>query len=208
MLAEPTAVPIDGWPSSRTHAKRKVSSILQRVARGETGAVQECIERYGPLVYALARRFARDAHAIEDAVQETFLQLWQAAPRYDATRCNEATFVAMIARRRFIDLKRRTERHGGHEEIDELVPSRAPDHAAAVEVCDDAQRARAALGELKPDQRRVLELSIYEGLTHTEIATRTGLPLGTVKTHARRGLERLRDVLGFGRASQASEVTS
>ncbi|MBI5434960.1 MAG: sigma-70 family RNA polymerase sigma factor [Planctomycetes bacterium] len=185
-----------------------VSSILERIAKGESGAVQECIERYGPLVYSLARRFAKDAHAVEDAVQETFLQLWQVAPRFDATRCNEATFVAMIARRRLIDLRRRADKHGGVEEIDETRAPASPDHTEQSAVCDDAQRAKTALGELRPEQKRVLELSIYEGLSHSEIASRTGLPLGTVKTHARRGLERLRDLLGFGSAARASEVTS
>ncbi|MCE9594019.1 MAG: sigma-70 family RNA polymerase sigma factor [Planctomycetes bacterium] len=183
-------------------------SILERVAQGEAGAVQECIERYGPLVYSLARRFAKDAHAIEDAVQETFVQLWRVAPRYDATRCNEATFVAMIARRRLIDLRRRAEKHGGVEEIDEALAPPTPDHTERAAICDDAARARTALGELRPEQKRVLELSIYDGLSHQEIANATGLPLGTVKTHARRGLERLRDLLGFGRAASASGVTS
>ncbi|MCK6447226.1 MAG: sigma-70 family RNA polymerase sigma factor [Planctomycetes bacterium] len=185
-----------------------MSSILERVATGEAGAVQECIERYGPLVYALARSFGRDAHAIEDAVQETFLHLWQVAARFDPSRSNEATFVAMIARRRLIDLRRRAEKHGGQEEIDEAMAPPAPDHSEHAELRDDAARAKSALGELRPEQKRVLELSIYEGLSHSEIAARTGLPLGTVKTHARRGLDRVRELLGFGRAARASGVTS
>lgn len=192
----------------RDPASFSVGSILERVAKGETGAVQECIDRYGPLVYALARSFGRDVHAIEDAVQETFLQLWQVAPRFDPSRSNEATFVAMIARRRLIDLRRRAEKHGGQEEIDEAMTPPAPDHTEHAELCDDATRAKSALGELRPDQKRVLELSIYEGLSHSEIAVRTGMPLGTVKTHARRGLERVRELLDFGRVARASEVTS
>ncbi len=186
---------------------RSMSTILERVARGEANAVQECIDRYGALVYSLARRFAANAHDVEDAVQETFLQLWKLAPRYESARCAEATFVAMIARRRLIDMKRRAQSRGSVDELPDAVESTERAHDERIEICDDATKAREALNSLKPDQKRVLELSIYDGLSHQEIATKIGLPLGTVKTHARRGLERVRELLGFARSERASEVT-
>jgi RNA polymerase sigma-70 factor (ECF subfamily) len=184
-----------------------VSSILERVASGDANAVQQCIERYGGLVYSIARRFGRDAHEIDDAVQETFLQLWRVAPRFEPGRCDEPTFVAMIARRRLIDLKRRADRRGDVHELPEAIESGAQTQVERTEICDDAAKARMALGALKPDQRKVLELAIYDGMSHQEIANETGLPLGTVKTHARRGLERLRELLGFSAAQRASGVT-
>lgn len=183
-------------------------SILERVAKGEQGAVQECIERYGGLVLTLARRFAVGHQDAEDAVQETFLDLWKLAPSYDPARCSEPTFVAMIARRRLIDLRRRQSRQAGSTELPEAIESPAQSHTERSEICDDAARARTALEELRPEQQRVLKLAIYDGLSHQQIASSTGLPLGTVKTHARRGLERLREILRFSTAEKASGAMS
>ena len=84
-------------------------SILERIAAGDANAVQECMDLYGNLVWSLARRFTRSAAEAEDAVQEVFLDVWKSAARFDAKRASEKTFVAMIARRRLIDLLRRTE---------------------------------------------------------------------------------------------------
>jgi RNA polymerase sigma-70 factor (ECF subfamily) len=165
-----------------------LASILERVAKGEQGAVQECIERYGGLVLSLARRFAVGHQDAEDAVQETFLDLWRQAASYDPARGAEATFVAMIARRRLIDLRRRQARQAGSTELPEAVESPELPHTERSEICEDAARARTALQELP----------------HQQIASRTGLPLGTVKTHARRGLERLRELLRFSAADKTS----
>ncbi len=170
--------------------------ILHRIAAGESDAVQECVDRYGGLVHSLARRFC-PAGEVEDAVQEVFVDLWRKAGRYDPTLSAEVTFVTMIARRRLIDHGRRRKEVAGSALVDDELPAKlsAAEHER-VEICDEADRAAKALARLKPDQQRVLKLAIYDGLSHEAIAEATNLPLGTVKTHVRRGLIRVREMLG------------
>ncbi len=170
-------------------------SILVRIAQGDRAAVRDCLDRHGPLVWALARRLCRDPADAEDAVQEIFIDLWSAARRYDPQVAAETTFVAMIARRRLIDRRRRAARRPDHEPLPEALADRTRDGHDPVERRDEADRARKALDDLGDPQRLVLTLALTDGLTYDQIATRTGLPLGTVKTHARRGLIRLRDAL-------------
>lgn len=186
------------------------SGILERIAKSEPGAVQECIDRYGGLVWSLARRFCANQSDAEDAVQEIFLDVWRSAGRYDSKVAAEATFIAMIARRRLIDRGRRAGRSTPSLDAGEFGASLGDGRPAidtTVEIGEDAQRAAVALDSLKPEQQRVLRLSIYQGLSHERIAEATGLPLGTVKTHVRRGLIRLREILG-GPAGDSGEVAS
>lgn len=171
--------------------------ILPRIAAGDRSAVGECLARYGGLVWSLARRFLGDPEGAEDAVQEIFIDLWNHAGRFDPSRSSEITFVAMIARRRLIDAVRKSSRLPVTTSL-ATAESLAcgPDAEARAERAEDVVRASAALDALPPDQRRVLSLAIRQGRTYDQIARETGLPLGTVKTHARRGLIRLREALG------------
>jgi RNA polymerase sigma-70 factor (ECF subfamily) len=145
------------------------------------------------LVWSLARRLLANAADAEDAVQDIFVDLWAHAGRFDDSLASEPTFVAMIARRRLIDRRRRAQRRPPPQPLPEQLSEAAA--ADAVELADEAALARRAFAELRPEQQRVLRLAIDQGLTHEEIARATGLPLGTVKTHARRGLIRLRELL-------------
>lgn len=167
-------------------------TLLQRVAAGEQAAVRETIERYGSLVWSLARRHLGTSSEAEEVVQEVFVQLWQQAARFDPTLGSEQTFVALIARRRLIDRARSRARRPRPEEIQESAVAAAADRVADA---DDVARAAEALGALGVEQQRVIRLSVHHGLSHEEIATATGLPLGTVKTHIRRGLMRVREML-------------
>lgn len=170
--------------------------LLQRVAYGDTDAVAACVDRFGGLVWTLARRLLGRPEEAEDAVQEVFIELWKHASRFDPAVASETTFVAMIARRRLIDIRRRLSRRPLNEgvPVDEL-PIEAPLGIAQVEMRDDAAKAAAALGQLRPEQRRVLQLAVCQGWPHQVIADRLGMPLGTVKTHVRRGLIRIREEL-------------
>ena len=171
-------------------------TLLERIARGDPEAVPACLAAYGGLVWALARRYATDPADAEDAAQEVFIDLWRSAARYDPRVAAEPTFVAMIARRRLVDRSRKRNRTvptTGLPDDGGPAQSPAPDPIATA---DEAAAARARMAELTPDQRAVLELAIDGGLSQTEIAARLGMPLGTVKTHARRGLLRLRELLG------------
>lgn len=154
------------------------------------------MDAYGSLVWSLARRYTQSAADAEDATQEIFLELWKSASRYDRSMGKETTFIGTIARRRLIDRIRAAGRRPVTEEYDESVaPVSATESGNAGEVAVEIAAAERALAQLKPDQREILMLGVVEGLTQSEIATRTGRPLGTVKTLMRRGLIHLRALL-------------
>jgi RNA polymerase sigma factor (sigma-70 family) len=190
--------PMESQPANRPMP----DPILPRIAAGDATAVSECLARYGGLVWGLARRFLGNSADADDATQDVFVQLWKSASRYDPTQAAEATFVTLIARRRLIDLRRKTGRRPLQDPLPHAVPERPADHFATVDQSDDVAQAAAALNQLSTDQRSAIRLAVYDGLTHEEISTQMGLPLGTVKTHIRRGLMRIRELLairGFGR---------
>lgn len=173
---------------------------MPRIAAGDRAAVQECIDHYGNLIWALARRQSPNQHDAEDAVQEIFIDLWKNAARFDEAQSSEVTFVAMVARRRLIDRLRAAQRRPELAEIPEqlledLIDTKRQDKA--LEANAEVARATRAMNELKPEQQRVLRLSIWQGMSHHEIAETTGMPLGTVKTYVRRGLLHIREALGI-----------
>ncbi|HEY4178261.1 MAG TPA: sigma-70 family RNA polymerase sigma factor [Kofleriaceae bacterium] len=165
--------------------------LMGRVAAGDSVAMRECLQRYGNLIYSIARRF--DPGDAEDAVQEIFLDLWKSAVRFDENVASETAFVAMIARRRLIDRRRASRRRPTTEQM----PDRPTmvDPGAMPDACVEAQQATRALEQLRPEQRQVIVLSAVQGMSHGEIAAQTGMPLGTVKAHARRGLLSIRAAL-------------
>lgn len=181
---------------------RTVQNLLPRIASGDADAVQACLDRYGALVWSLARRMCRSVTDAEDAVQDIFVSIWKNAARFDPEKGSEVTFVATIARRRLIDRIRRAGRHPAEASLDAnaefaVFTGRAE---TPVELRDEAAIAARAMSELSEDQRRVLQMSIGHGLSHERIADATGIPLGTVKTHIRRGLIRARTLLEEHRA--------
>lgn len=133
----------------------------------------------------------------EDAVQEIFVSVWKNADRFDPQKGSEVTFIATIARRRLIDRMRQTGRRPVESQIEAgggMSVGDAPVSTPA-ELREEVQIANRAMAELSEDQRRVLQMSIGHGLSHEKIAEATGIPLGTVKTHIRRGLIRVRSLL-------------
>ncbi len=168
--------------------------VLPDVAAGSPEAIETCLDRYGGLVWSLARRNCPDEQSAEDAVQDIFIKLWQVADRYDAKVASEATFVAMIARRRLIDLYRKRRGDSKVAVDSESLDFQQDEHrdaASRAELNDDARQAEDFLAQLPVQQQHVIRLSVYDGLSHTRIAEATGLALGTVKTHIRRGLGEL-----------------
>lgn len=175
-------------------------TLLERVSRGDSGAVRQIIDQYGGLVYSLARRMTRNEQEAEDAAQDIFLDVWRSASRFDPSLGAEVTFIATIARRRLIDRARQSGRHSAGTTLAVEPEQPGAERAAErVDRADEIERAQAAIEALNPEQQRVLRLSIYHGLSHERISEATGLPLGTVKTHARRGLIRLRELMGVSK---------
>jgi RNA polymerase sigma-70 factor (ECF subfamily) len=174
-------------------ASSATDGILARIAAGDTAAVGDCLHQYGNLVRSLARRMSFDPNDAEDAVQEIFIDLWKSAPRFDPDRAPESVFVTTIARRRLIDRQRRSRREPQFEPLHETVQN-GDNPEEEVTRRSIHSRLREALKELPPERQRVMTLTV-RGLTHAQIADSTGLPLGTVKSHVRRGLAKVRDGL-------------
>ena len=182
-------------------------AILQRIASGDKTAVQDCLNAYGGLVWSLARRMSPNTDDAEDAVQEIFIDIWKNAERFDESQSSETTFVAMIARRRLIDRLRYANRRISTDSIEDMVGEPSNGAEADLHISLEAKEAARALETLRPEQQQVLQLSIIQGLSHQEISDATGMPLGTVKTHARRGLLQVREFLGLGGSENEKEAS-
>lgn len=170
--------------------------ILERVAAGDQAAVGEFIERYGDLVWSLARRYLGYQAEAEDAVQEIFIEIWNSAGRYDRNVASEVAFISTITRRRLIDRLRKHQRQPDLEPIDDQIGAKQP-VAAATTLSDDAEVAQVerVLADMDPQHQQILSMSLYEGYSHSEIAEAMEMPLGTVKTRVRRGLIHIREQL-------------
>ena len=160
---------------------------------GDQSAIAELYDRYSSIVYAVALRVLGDTMAAEDVLQEVFLQLWRNPAAFDAARGNLAAWLAVIARNRAIDALRRRK---PETDIEDVIVSVAPDLAANADRMRAAEKVRGVLQGMAPAQRAALEMAYFEGLSHSEIASKTGEPLGTIKTRIRAGLMALRRAFG------------
>jgi RNA polymerase sigma-70 factor (ECF subfamily) len=174
-----------------THVKqaKNDSALVSAIRSGDESAMAELYDRYSGIVYAVALRVLGDTGTAEDVLQEVFMQLWRNPGVFDASRGNLAPWLAVIARNRAIDMlrKRRPE-----SDIDDVVISVEPDLAGDAERAIAMTKVRAVLGEMAAAQRMALEMAYFEGLSHSEIAAKTGEALGTIKTRIRTGLLALR----------------
>jgi len=173
-------------------------SVLARIAAGDPAAVGECLDEFGGLVWALARRLSPTRADAEDAVQEIFVDVWKSAARFDPRQGSEKVFITTIARRRLIDRLRRHTARPEFASDEELDRAGFASPGSSGERASEAERAAAAVAQLGQEQQRVIALAVLHGLSHSEIAAHTGLPLGTVKTQLRRGILRARELLGIG----------
>ena len=170
-------------------------SLLSRIGRGDRRAVAHCIEEYSGLVWSLARRFIANESDAEEAVQEIFLEIWSTAARFDPARSGEATYISMIARRRLIDQVRKSGREPGKEPLQDHEQDLSRDGQVALESAVDTSRVLQLIETMDPPQDEILRMSTWLGMSHAAIASQTELPLGTVKSHLRRGLLRIREQL-------------
>lgn len=153
-----------------------------------------CISQFGGIVWAIARRYIKNHAEAEDLVQEVFIEIWKKAKSFNPAIATETTFVGLIARRRAIDYLRRQGRKPDLAPLSaaELIP--LPELEKSSVLCDP-ETVRSSLADFPADTRQLFDLFFEDGFTHPEIAAKTGLPLGTVKTRLRRGLITLRERL-------------
>jgi RNA polymerase sigma-70 factor (ECF subfamily) len=180
--------PMEKSPAPRTDAGDEMR-LVARVRAGDQQALAELYDRYSNVVYAVALRVLQDAAAAEDVLQDIFLQLWRNPDSFDASRGSLTAWLAVISRHRSIDRlrKRRPE-----TDIEDCVIAGGPDLRDETERSLIVEKVRGALTAMNPEQREAMELAFFQGLTHTEIAEKTGEPLGTIKTRIRSGLQQLR----------------
>jgi len=172
--------------------------LLRQVADRQPEALGVLYGRYAPTLLALARRILGSPADGEELLQEVFLHVWNHASRYDPSRSSVSTWLVLITRSRAIDrLRTRKVVERTHETSAQRDPAghASPEGAENVFLHERRERVQRELAKLPPEQRQVLEMAFYDGLSQSEIAARADLPLGTVKTRTLLGMKKLRGAL-------------
>jgi RNA polymerase sigma-70 factor, ECF subfamily len=173
--------------------------LMELVDAGDTRAFEVVFDRHAGAGYSLALRMCGRRALAEDIVQEAFLSLWRSGSGYDRARGSVRSWVLSAVHNRAVDALRRTGAKAGRDVSDEGIAERLPAREATdaeVERREESRRVHGALDELPPDQRQVIELAYFGGLSHSQIAEMLDLPPGTVKGRMRLGLTKMRSALG------------
>lgn len=174
--------------------------LLLRVRSGDDRAFRTLYARHVGLAHALAFRLVRQAHLAEEIVQEAFLAVWRTPERYDGSKGSVRSWLMGAVHNRAVDAVRREQAQRRRADqaaaVRVVVDDPADELAAAIDLPGEQQIVRKALAELPQEQREVLSQMYFDGLTQTQIAERTGIPLGTVKSRTLLGMRRLRSYLG------------
>ena len=190
-------VPSDDSASGGTGAP-DLGELFRRSARGDENAFAAVYDATAARVHGLVLRVIRDPAQAEEVTQETFLEAWRIASRFDPDRGSAVSWLLTLAHRRAVDRVRSAEaasrRDGTYHDQNSTVAHDSTAEAATTAI--EAQRVRSAMKTLTDVQREAIELAYFGGYTHTEVATMLDLPVGTAKTRIRDGLIRLRDSLG------------
>jgi len=177
---------------------RDDADLARRLRERDAGAMRELYDHYGRLIYSLIQRMVRNSAAAEDLVQETFLRIWNRMPAFDQERGALGPWVLTVARNRAIDYLRSSDGRmsAGTLDLDRLEhPGQFCDFDNRALSLDRARMLKEAFEKLTPNQKTVIELAYYEGLSQTEMADRMQQPLGTIKTWVRSALKVLREQL-------------
>jgi RNA polymerase sigma-70 factor (ECF subfamily) len=183
----------------------RLAELLKRASRGDESAFAEWYDATSARAFGLAVRVLRDRAQAEEVTQESYLDCWRHASRFDVTKGSALAWLLTIVHRKAVDRVRSAQAAGrrdaayGHREVSVAHDQTAETAAASLE----ATRVRTALSDLTGKQRQAVELAFLGGYTHTEVAALLDLPVGTAKTRIRDGLIRLRDALGVGEVAQA-----
>lgn len=181
------------------------------MAAGDESALAALYDRWAGRIHSVAFWILADADEAEDVVEETLWQAWRTAARFDPSRAAPSTWLMMMARSRAVDRLRRRRRTDGRLStaaateglLEKAIPSPLEQPARLVEQGDHAERVAAAVACLPAEQRSVIEMAFFEGLTHAEISARANLPLGTAKTRLRLAMQKLRQQLSVLREDPA-----
>ncbi len=179
-------------PSAGPNAMTSDLALMTVIRSGDQSAMTALYDRYSSIVYSVALRVLQDTGAAEDVLQDVFMQLWRNPGAFDASRGNMGAWLAVITRNRAIDALRRRR---PEDDIEDVVVSVEHDLASEADRSRAMDKVRGAMEAMPAPQRSALEMAYFEGLTHSEIAGKTGEPLGTIKTRIRTGLLALRKVL-------------
>ncbi len=172
---------------------------VQRCAQQESGALANLYDESSSLVYSVALRMLTNEADAEEVTLDVYTQVWRTAPQYDASRGSVTAWLVTITRSRAIDkVRARSVRLSLEEPLEGHTHHRNYDFDPEAQTALNQKRGRIveAMRVLTPDQRRAIELAFFSGLSHSELATQLGAPLGTVKTRIRLGMMKLKDVLG------------
>ena len=168
-------------------------SILQRIAKGDKSAFEECIKSYSGLIWKIARKYTNTNQDAEDAVQEAFLAIWRNAHRFDPAISPEWSFIGLIAQRNSINHYRKSCRRDSDVSLTDFDQERQFAHPyEKINLRLEVAPVLKAMRKLSSSEIRLIKLSIFAGNSHTEISEKTGMPLGTVKSRIRRGLNKIR----------------
>ena len=173
-------------------------TLVRRIAARDQVALGELYDRFSSLLLALVRRILNNEAEAEEILQEVFLQVWNQAERYDRRRSSVSTWLVLIARSRAIDRLRSRQvkdRTLSHLQQENRHPHTSPEGPRSVLLRQRRQRQRREMQGLPDEQRQVLELAFFRGMTQSEIAASTGIPLGTVKTRTLLAMKKLRNAL-------------
>ena len=199
--------PVPSDPSSEGGGSvaAHLAELLKRASRGDEGAFAEWYDATSARAFGLAVRVLRDPAQAEEVTQESYLECWRHAARFDSAKGSAISWLLTIVHRKAVDRVRSAESAGRRDvaygQRERSVPHDETAEAAAASI--EATRVRAALADLTAKQREAVELAFLGGYTHTEVASMLDLPIGTAKTRIRDGLIRLRDALGVGEVAQA-----
>lgn len=183
-------------PETGTEVRATDAALIDRIIARDESALAALYDRYAGMLSSVLNRILRDAQASEEILQDIFLQLWRTASRFDASRGSLPGWLLVIARNRAISRLRRHNPAAG-EELAENSVALPLSLESVVSQRELLVRVKTALETLPAEQRAAIEFAYFEGMTHSEIARRTGDPLGTVKTRLRSGVEALKRALQF-----------
>ncbi len=175
--------------------------LLRRIGEGDRASFEQFYDRFSRVLFSIAYRLLRNEQAAEDVLQEVFVQIWKKAPLYDPARGKPLTWAVTLTRHRAIDIIRSTQRRGQlHEDVKQETDAgeKFDDHDSfsAVTSGERHEFVREAMRKLSEEQRQAIELAFFGSLTQAEIAEQLDLPLGTVKARIRRGMMKLRGLIG------------